>query len=500
MKTLITASMLYDLVQCPRRLAMDLFEDPVRRDPENPFVQLLWEKGHAFERETIDGLKIPFTDLQPYKDEEKGRMTLEAMRRGDALIYGGRIAVDDLLGDPDLLRRRGTGYVAGDIKSGAGEEGATDEADGKPKKHYAVQLALYTDILERIGVCSGRNPFVWDIHGAEVVYDLDAPYGVRNPTTLWNTYLSYLEEARRIADRSIDPLPALAGICKLCHWRTACTKRLEEMDDLTSIPELGRSRRDTLAVHIPTVTDLARVDLAKYFKGNKSVIPGIGPDMLSKFRARAQLIKKSGAVPYLKSPVNLPVTEVEIFFDIETDPMRDICYLHGFVERRGGSIATERYIAFFVEAPTPEWEEQAFAEAWAHIRSSHPCAIYYYSPYERTNWRKLQKRYPKVAKEEEIEALFGAATTVDLYNDVVRPKTEWPTRDYSIKTLASFLGFKWRDNHPSGTASIEWYHRWVESGDREIRQRILDYNEDDCLATRVLLDGVRGLSLAEGIS
>lgn len=30
------------------------------------------------------------------------------------------------------------------------------------------------------------------------------------------------------------------------------------------------------------------------------------------------------------------------------------------------------------------------------------------------------------------------------------PKTEWPTHDQSLKTLAKFLGFKWRDTHPSG--------------------------------------------------
>jgi len=32
---------------------MDLFGDPARRDPENPFVKLLWEKGHTFEKETV---------------------------------------------------------------------------------------------------------------------------------------------------------------------------------------------------------------------------------------------------------------------------------------------------------------------------------------------------------------------------------------------------------------------------------------------------------------
>ena len=69
----------------------------------------------------------------------------------DNLIYGGRIKIDDLLGEPDILRRNNDGYIAGDIKSGSGKEGGDEETDGKPKKHYAVQLALYTDILERTG-------------------------------------------------------------------------------------------------------------------------------------------------------------------------------------------------------------------------------------------------------------------------------------------------------------------------------------------------------------
>ena len=83
---------------------------------------------------------------------------------------------------------------------------------------------------------------------------------------------------------------------------------------------------------------------------------------------------------------------------------------------------------------------------------------------------------------------------MDLYHDVVRSKTEWPTHDYSIKTLAQYLGFTWRDTDPSGAASIEWYHRWVETGDEAIRRRILEYNHDDCVATRVLMDAVRRLS------
>ncbi|MBW2636290.1 MAG: hypothetical protein JRC86_01980, partial [Deltaproteobacteria bacterium] len=170
MKKEITASMLYNLVNCPHRVTMDLYGDPAKKDPTNPFIQLLWDRGNIFEREVIESLEIPFTNLHHYSNREKERLTMEAMERGDALIYAGRIRADNLLGEPDLLRRQGNGYVAGDIKSGAGEEGSGEGENGRPKKHYAVQLALYTDILEKIGFSAGRVPFVWDVNGKEVVY------------------------------------------------------------------------------------------------------------------------------------------------------------------------------------------------------------------------------------------------------------------------------------------------------------------------------------------
>ncbi len=489
---MITASILYNLVQCPHRVSLDLFGDPELRDPVNPFVQLLWERGNAFEQEVVESLNRPFTNLKACPREEKERLTAEAMRRDAELIYGGRIRAGDLIGEPDILRRFGSGYVAGDIKSGAGEEGGNEETEGKPKKHYAVQLALYTDVLERSGLAAGRRPFIWDVRGQEVVYDLDAPQGVRKRESLWDEYQAVLAAARNIAARKDSTLPAYGGICKLCHWYRACKKSLEELDDLTLVPELGRSRRDTMISRIRCRKDLARADISSFIQRGKTVFPGLGVETLLKFRERAELQKKPGGKPYLKEPVNLPRSDCELFFDVETDPMRDICYLHGFIERRHGD--TERYIAFFADDPAEDQERQAFAAAWDYVRDCMPCRVYYYSAYERTIWTRLQKKYPQVATGREIEDFFNPAGAVDLYHHVIRPKTEWPTYDYSIKTLTSCLGFAWRDANPSGAASIEWYHRWTASRDMAIRQRILDYNEDDCRAMRVLLDGIRKLS------
>ena len=494
MATPITASMLYDLVACPHRVAMDIYADPARRDKINAFVELLWEKGSNYETVVMAGLDTPFTDLSSFVGDEKEQLTLEAMQRGDALIYGGRIQTEGLLGIPDLLRQEGSGYIAGDIKSGAGLEGSEDLS--KPKKHYAVQLGLYTDILQRKGVASGERAFVWDIHGNEVMYDFTVPQSKRNPRTLWEDYQQCLAEASQIVANSDATRAAYSGVCKLCHWYSACTASLTAADDLTLIPELGRSKRDAMMEQIPTIRDLAKSDLTELVDGKKTRFPGIGPPTLNKFHKRAKLISAGkDAKPYLRQEISLPSTAVELFFDIEVDPMRDICYLHGFVERRNGDNNTERFVAFFAEEPTVEAEEQAFADAWHYVTNSQPCAIYYYSKYERTIYRKLREKYPKVCTEEELEQRFDPALAVDLYFDVVLKATEWPTRDYSIKTLANYLGFAWRDTHPSGAASIEWFHRWVETGDSKIRQRILDYNEDDCRATRVLKDAVNSLAL-----
>ena len=169
---LITASMLYDLVACPHRVTMDVFAYPADRDPVSQFVQLLWDRGQAHEQTVMGDLGIPYLDLSGYAEEEKEARTLAAMERGEPLIYSERIRADGLLGIPDLLRKVPAVISPATSSRGQGEEGADDEEEeGKPKRSYAVQLALYTDVLQRLGKSAGRRAFVWDVHRAEVMYD-----------------------------------------------------------------------------------------------------------------------------------------------------------------------------------------------------------------------------------------------------------------------------------------------------------------------------------------
>jgi uncharacterized protein len=473
---------------------LDLAGDPALRDPVGPFVQLLWECGITHEREVIAGLGV-LTDLSTLAGDEREAATRAAIERREPLIYGGRLSLDELLGEPDLLRFENGGYVAIDIKSGAGKEGGDDDdAEGRLKKTYGVQIALYTDILLRMKVAAGRYGYILDAQLREHRYDLDPQLGPRSDS-IWDIYLRARAATLALVRGSIKTTPALCSHCKQCVWQSACFKLLQESQDLTLVAELGRSARDSLQGQFPTLQDLAAADVERFINGGRTRIPGMGARRLRKFQRRAALLTSADPAPYLNRHMKWPTAEVEIFFDIETDPLRDLCYLHGLLVRRGGDTASEHFHGAFAEDLSPQAERDAFADAMALFRQYPEALVVHYSKYERTHFRKLQEKYPEVAQDTEIAQLFAAPRALDLY-EIVRTTSEWPTHDYSIKSLARYCGFRWRDPDPSGASSIEWFDQWARSGEPALRQRLLDYNEDDCRATRVVLDAMQGLPVA----
>lgn len=151
--TYITASKLYDYTQCPHRVWRDIYGPQEEIQETNLFVELLWEKGIKHEEKVVSKLG-DFLDLSKGSIDERFRKTIEAMRSKTPLIYQGVLRYDNLLGIPDLLKKLpDDSYLPVDIKSGSGHEGADDETgeEGKPKKHYAVQLCLYNNLLKNLG-------------------------------------------------------------------------------------------------------------------------------------------------------------------------------------------------------------------------------------------------------------------------------------------------------------------------------------------------------------
>src|SRR2546430_1212008 len=103
----------------------------------------------------------------------------------------------------------------------------------------------------------------------------------------------------------------------------------------TLSPVAARRPVTTITTANPNcITPFAGINPGGFSKGKRPGLAGIGADGIRLLQARAAMRKASPPKPYLREPVSLDLFPLELFFDVEVDPLRGICYLHGFVERK----------------------------------------------------------------------------------------------------------------------------------------------------------------------
>jgi len=242
----ITASKIYNYIQCPHRVWRDIYgPQGEKQDEENAFLQLIWERGISHEKGIIECIG-EYKDISSGTFEERIAETKIAMDEEADLIYQGVVKFDDMVGIPDLLKREGKEYIPIDIKSGRGYGDFSEKREEKLKKHYAVQLCLYADILKKLGYATVNKGIIIDGHGDYVDYDLDLVLGKRDARTYWQYYEELKSEVRELISNGVQNVPALGSVCKMCIWHTSCKTWCYMHDDLTKLFYLGRNKRDAL--------------------------------------------------------------------------------------------------------------------------------------------------------------------------------------------------------------------------------------------------------------
>lgn len=172
--------------------------------------------------------------------------------------------------------------------------------------------------------------------------------------------------------------------------------------------------------------------------------------------------------------------------------------------------ARAEYHAFVNWDQTPEGEARVFSEFWAHVQGMSMYAkankygyrLYHYSKHEPSTFRTLSVRHagrPGVPTLEQVDAFFAKKDVIDLY-PVMSTQLIWPTESSSLKELAKWVRFSWRDSDPGGGNSLAWYAEAVSNPDEKVREehrnRILDYNADDVSAQVALRDWLSRLGEA----
>lgn len=289
--------------------------------------------------------------------------------------------------------------------------------------------------------------------------------------------------------RGYKPDSTIAGKTKNSPWYRVALEEAEKSEDISLIYCLRTESVNALrASGVQTIHDLANIEISQLPN-----IPYASFNKLEKFQLQAQSLIKNEIIP-LTQPKPIPDTPLKLYFDIEGNPFLDVDYLFGFwisgdPEKKYAKIGAvrsnpneEQYFLYFL-AEQPE-EEASMWHSFLSWIDELPadCTVYHYANYEKTHLTRLADKYSGSTALSRFQNKL-----VDLLITVTESFI-FPLYFYSIKDIAKseFLNFKWRHQKAGGGQSIFWYEQWLETGNREILQDIIDYNEDDVRATESL--------------
>ncbi|HEY9872217.1 MAG TPA: TM0106 family RecB-like putative nuclease [Candidatus Obscuribacterales bacterium] len=481
---LLTAERLLHYQRCHRRTFLDVYGDRSQKDPYTDFQLKLRQQRLAhqqliLEEQIRQGATPPHQPNYPPGDWQAGALATTAlMQQGVERIYQGVLmecaapnskSLDEftLVSHPDLLvKQPGKSYFGDWIYA------PIDIHLGKrPKQEYQIVAAYHTQLLASVQGAWSENAWL-------MLRGKTAPYGV----DLWR----WLPEMQASLDKCMQMLlhqqePEVfisRQQCSVCPWLSQCYARAKSQQHISLIPGVTPTRYQHLqTLGLTTLESLADAN-PLYLE------PELAEEVAQHLVQQAQSVKYNRVImtnsASSTSVSDLATAPVELYFDIEAEPELTLDYLLGVlvVDRQA---QTEKFYPFLAEKPE---DEELIWQQFLDLVKAYPNApIFHFSPYEADTVKRLAKLYQTPgAQVQQILSRF-----VDIHKRVTGLVT-LPVEGYSLKAIANWIGFKWRDPEANGSQAIYWYDEWLETGDRALLDIIVRYNEDDCRATRHVKD------------
>ncbi len=461
-KFTITGSTVLKYCISPFIVWCDAFAPPEEREPENKYMHLLFERGIQHEKNVRADLFPDAVEIPMLSFETGFKQVLDACQKGSKVLTGAPLFYlpEDIYGITDVIERRNDHsstfgnhyYIVKEIKS------------AKHIKHeYIMQAAFYTYLIGKVQLYTPAKFYLINREQEEFEYEYDE---------YKDELLQILAGIKEVWNgKQISPT---AKSCKW-PWENYCNKRAVETNDISIVPNVGPALKKKLNfAGILTVKQLA----------TQPVELDIPEPTLKKIKlyAQAWIDKK----PIILSKPNLPKTGVELFLDFEgTDELETeegmvkTDYLIGLLVKDNNGAHFRPFVA---EALTDEG--RMLHDFLAYVKKFPDAPIYHYGPYERTHIASLGQKY-------KVNVSNILNNMIDVLS-LVRKNVIFPTMTMSLKEISKFLGFRYR-GMADAQESIVLYLQFLETKERELLQRILDYNEDDVRATMVVKDFLAGL-------
>lgn len=400
-------------------------------------------------------------------DTERFQGTLSAMARGESAIANAALwnLADNIYGSINLLVR------CNDAQSRFGNyyykifqfKRAHDL-----KEHYILQVSLLNLILGQIQDYTPSQTHVF-LKGQtlEVRYS-EHIERLRAELTFWrNIKLG-------IAKPEAHKPPKAAA----APWRVYANKLMAQTKDLVMLPHLNTEMRQCLKINgLFNTNDVARASLEK--------LQGILEEPYATetyYNARAYLYNK----PIIRKPGCFPppAKKYNLYFDFEatetfTRDNKSFVYLIGIWDKE-----QDKYVKFI--AKTPEEEISVFEDFYNYVKDFENTALYHWTDYEVRKMHKLAEKFPDHA--EHLNKLIALCFDLKV---AVNDAFYLPAPSFSLKAAAPVFGFNWRQDDCGAMDSMVYFINWLKTGNENLLNKILMYNEDDCRAMLVLEDALK---------
>jgi len=343
------------------------------------------------------------------------------------------------------------------------------------KLGHRLQGAFYNHILGKIQDYTPEKFYLINGESVESSHDFDS-----HEIELFDA----LKGIRKILNGDKKITPSYNSI-KYGPWSTYCNDQAIKINDISLVDGIGPSKREKLiAIGLKKVNHLSSCSEEKL----KS-IKGIGESTVKKIKYHSKALIDGKPQRKTAEKINLPKVTTEIFLDLEgsgSSPegseLVEMDYLIGVVVRKGKK---QEYIPF--TANNTHKEKEMLLNFLKFIKKQKNYVIYHWHSYEKTHLTNMMEKYS--IDDKTAQLVLSDNVRIDLHR-VATSRFAFPTYSTSIKSIAKWMGFKWRHKEVDAVESIVMYLDYVNNPklNQKKLKMIQDYNEDDCMATLKIKD------------
>lgn len=257
------------------------------------------------------------------------------------------------------------------------------------------------------------------------------------------------------------PSVSLNKHCHLCPFEKNCLTTAEKEDSITLLGNMtSKVRKKYESKGIFTINQLSYL----YKPRRRSRYWG---EHKPRHQYELQALALRTQTIYTNELIQPPNENIELFIDIESLPEQGFHYLIGVLV---STPKAQQYHPFWANKPS---EENRIWVNCIEIVNKYPNApIFHYGSHEKDVFRGLANRYKT-----NVDNMLGRLCNLNVY---IYGRIYFPTRTNSLKDICNYLGFIWTAKDASGLNSIVWRIQYEKTHKRDIRNKLVTYNKEDC--------------------